>query len=127
MAFCWKSYGFSVVPDVYLDGTNDIIRDRITQDVTGEGSRLKQSEIQFLVDPGQGLVDQVTPYLQLRWSDDQGYTWSNEHWLSIGKQGEYRNRCRKTRLGSFLKTRRFWLRSSSPVKSVILDGWAEFL
>lgn len=110
----------------FYEESNIIVRDRISQDITGEGRRVKQNEMQVLTDPGQGLPNNTIPYLQLRWSDDQGYTWSNEHWKSIGKAGEYKNRAKWNRLGSFLKTRRYWLRSSSPVKSVILDAWGEF-
>jgi hypothetical protein len=32
------------------------------------------------------------PALMLRWSDDGGYTWSNEHWAPIGAMGQFKNR-----------------------------------
>jgi hypothetical protein len=37
--------------------------------------------------------------MMLRWSDDGGFTWSNEHWASIGLAGQTKNRCTWNRLG----------------------------
>ncbi len=34
-------------------------------------------------------VQGVNPQAMLRWSDDGGHTWSNEHWRSMGRIGEY--------------------------------------
>lgn len=39
------------------------------------------------------------PKAMLQWSDDGGYTWSNELWASIGKIGEYQARVNWRRLG----------------------------
>ena len=39
------------------------------------------------------------PQAMLRWSDDGGFTWSHEHWRSIGIQGAYKNRAKWNRLG----------------------------
>jgi hypothetical protein len=50
---------------------------------------------------GQGSDPQV----MLRWSDDGGYTWSSEHWMSMGKIGEYYRRVIWRRLGMTLKLR----------------------
>ena len=41
----------------------------------------------------------------LRWSDDGGHTWSNEHWRSMGKTGEWGRRVIWRRLGMTLKLR----------------------
>jgi hypothetical protein len=41
----------------------------------------------------------------LRWSDDGGHTWSNEHWRHIGKIGEYGRRVIWRRLGMTVKLR----------------------
>lgn len=39
------------------------------------------------------------PQMCLRWSDDGAHTWSNEHWTSCGKMGEYNRRAIWYRLG----------------------------
>jgi hypothetical protein len=41
----------------------------------------------------------------LRWSDDGGHTWSNEHWKSMGMIGEYGKRVLWRRLGMTQKIR----------------------
>jgi len=38
--------------------------------------------------------------LELRWSDDNGYTWSNWHYATVGQIGQYVRKARFSRLGS---------------------------
>jgi len=45
------------------------------------------------------------PQVMLRWSDDGGHTWSNEHWSPLGKIGAYGQRTFWRRLGMTLKLR----------------------
>ena len=45
------------------------------------------------------------PQVMLRWSDDGGHTWSNEHWSPLGKIGAYGHRTFWRRLGMTLKLR----------------------
>jgi hypothetical protein len=45
------------------------------------------------------------PQVMLRWSDDGGHTWSNEHWKSMGKIGQFGYRTIWRRLGMTLKLR----------------------
>jgi hypothetical protein len=56
----------------------------------------------------------LNPTIMLRWSNDGGKTWSNEHWTTAGKVGEYRKRARWSRLGS-ARDRVFELVCSDPV------------
>ena len=60
----------------------------------------------------------------LRWSDDGGHTWSNEHWVGIGKIGEYGRRAIWRRLGMTLKLRDrvYELSGSDPVKIAIMGA-----
>lgn len=46
-----------------------------------------------------------TPQAMLRWSDDGGHTWSNEHWTGMGRMGEYGFRTIWRRLGMTQKLR----------------------
>lgn len=41
----------------------------------------------------------TTPQLQMRYSDDGGYTWSNPRYVSIGGVGAYNQLARFYRLG----------------------------
>jgi hypothetical protein len=45
------------------------------------------------------------PEAMLRWSDDGGHTWSNEHWSPLGRIGAYGHRTFWRRLGMTLKLR----------------------
>lgn len=58
------------------------------------------------------------PQVMLRWSDDGGHTWSNEHWASAGKIGEYKRRTIWRRLGmtTKLRDRVYEVSGADPVK-----------
>jgi hypothetical protein len=64
------------------------------------------------------------PRVMLRWSDDGGHTWSNEHWASMGKIGEYGKRVIWRRLGmtTKLRDRVYEISGSDPVKIAIMGA-----
>lgn len=78
-------------------------------------------EIEF--EGGTGLVtgQGTDPQAMLRWSDDGGHTWSNEHWTGIGKIGEYDNRARWKKLGRS-RDRIYEVKISDPIKVVIVSA-----
>ena len=61
------------------------------------------------------------PQAMLRWSNDGGSTWSNEHWCSIGAMGKYQNRAIWRRLG-FARDRIYEVSVTDPVKAVIISA-----
>lgn len=63
----------------------------------------------------------VSPQAMLRWSNDGGSTWSNEHWVSIGKEGKYKNRAIWRRLGT-ARDRVFEVVVTDPIKAVIVSA-----
>jgi len=70
----------------------------------------------------QNQLDQTTnPQAMLRWSNDGGSTWSNEHWVSIGPLGKYKNRAIWRRLG-WSRDRVFEVVVSDPVNAVIVSA-----
>jgi hypothetical protein len=62
--------------------------------------------------------------VMLRWSDDGGHTWSNEHWASMGKLGEYGKRVIWRRLGmtTKLRDRVYEISGTDPVKIAIMGA-----
>jgi hypothetical protein len=72
------------------------------------------------INTGQGSNSQV----MLRWSDDGGHTWSNEHWASMGKLGEYGKRVIWRRLGmtTKLRDRVYEISGTDPVKIAIMGA-----
>lgn len=63
--------------------------------------RIFHGWLQVEFTPGVGLQTGQgnSPQAMLRWSNDGGFTWSNEHWTSIGAAGETKNRAIWRRLG----------------------------
>jgi hypothetical protein len=51
----------------------------------------------------------------LRWSNDGGLTWGNEHWRSIGADGETKARVIWRRMGA-ARDRVYEVRVSDPVR-----------
>jgi len=75
-----------------------------------------------------GLTLGADPQVMLRWSDDGGHTWSNEHWISMGKIGEYGYRAIWRRLGMTAKLRdRIYEVSGTDPNKIIIVGAELFL
>lgn len=74
----------------------------------------------------KGLVTAIAtdPQVMLRWSDDGGHTWSNEHWRSMGKTGEWGRRVIWRRLGMTLKLRDrvYEVSGTDPIKIAIMGA-----
>jgi len=56
--------------------------------------------MEYSVDLAMYIPGADDPQVMLRWSDDGGKNWSNEHWVSAGKVGEYGTRVNWHRLGT---------------------------
>ena len=77
---------------------------------------------------GQGLQSGqgFDPQVMVRWSNNAGSTWSNEHWKSAGKIGEYSQRVVFRSLGMG-RLRIFEMVVSDPVKWVVQDAQIEVI
>jgi hypothetical protein len=66
----------------------------------------------------------MIPRAMLRWSDDGGHTWSNEHWKSMGQIGQFGFRTIWRRLGMTLKIRDrvYEVSGTDPVKIAIMGA-----
>jgi hypothetical protein len=95
---------------------------------TGQNNlkRTAQHSLQLNCESGVGLNDGQgsDPQVMLRWSDDGGHTWSNEHWSSMGKIGQYYRRVFWRRLGMTLKLRDrvYEVSATDPVKVAIMGA-----
>jgi len=87
--------------------------------ITTSDDLLTESSEDILV--SSATTQGVNPQAMLRWSNDGGSTWSNEHWTSIGKIGRYQNRAIWRRLG-MARDRIFEVSISDPVKAVIVSA-----
>jgi hypothetical protein len=70
-------------------------------------ARTIQHSLQLDCETGVGLNNGQgsDPQVMLRWSDDGGHTWSNEHWRSMGAIGRFGKRTIWRRLGATMKIR----------------------
>jgi hypothetical protein len=95
---------------------------------TGQNNlkRTSQHSLQLDIESGVGLNSGQgsDPEVMLRWSDDGGHTWSNEHWSKIGKIGQFYRRVFWRRLGMTLKLRDrvYELSGTDPVKISIMGA-----
>ena len=114
---------YSLEFDKYTDNGSTIRRLRRAPHITTDLQRQFFEEFQIQFQPGVGLpVGQgQNPQAMLRWSNDGGSTWSNEHWVSIGQIGRYQNRAIWRRLG-WSRDRIFEVAITDPVKAVIVSA-----
>jgi hypothetical protein len=95
---------------------------------TGQNNlrRTAHHSLQLDCETGVGLVtgQGSNPLAMLRWSDDGGHTWSNEHWSPMGAIGQYGKRVFWRRLGMTLKLRDrvYEVSGTDPVKISIVGA-----
>ncbi len=97
-----------------------VIRERVTGKISGEtlgaeyiGRPIFMSRCEIIIKGVPPLGD--APQIMLSWSDDAGYTWSNERLITCGELGNYTFKAVATQLGRFYE-RVFRIRVS--------DEWA---
>jgi hypothetical protein len=92
--------------------------------ITESGLFITTESGDFLISSEAASGLGVDPKVMLRWSDDGGHTWSNEHWSPIGKIGVYQQRVFWRRLGMTLKLRDrvYEVSGTDPVKIAIMGA-----
>jgi len=103
-------------------GLNDVNYIDTVYLATEDGSYLLTESGDYLVTV-EGTAH-VYPQVMLRWSDDGGHTWSNEHWNSMGAIGAYGTRVIWRRLGmtTKLRDRVYEISGTDPVKVSIVGA-----
>jgi len=102
--------------DLKDDAGDEIIRTRISPHMVDEKRLVTHSvfELDMEVGVGNETGQGSDPQVMLKYSNDGGWTWSNERWISAGRLGAYNTRVRWTRLGS-ARDRVYWVSFSDPV------------
>jgi len=92
--------------------------------ITESGFFLTTESGDFLISYEGTPTVGVDPKAMLRWSDDGGHTWSNEHWSPLGRIGVYQHRVFWRRLGMTLKLRDrvYEVSGTDPVKIAIMGA-----
>jgi len=114
---------YSLDNNVFTDNGTVIRRLRRAPHLVSDLQRQYFDELQIQFQPGVGLSTGQgnDPQAMLRWSNDGGSTWSNEHWVSIGKIGRYKNRAIWRRLG-WSRDKIFEVVVTDPIKAVIVSA-----
>jgi hypothetical protein len=93
---------------------------------TNNLKRTAQHSLQLNCETGVGLnLGQGSdPEVMMRWSDDGGHTYSNEHWTKMGRIGAFGYRAFWRRLGMTLKLRDrvYEVSGTDPVKIAIVGA-----
>lgn len=86
---------------VYSDNGAPIRWLRQSPHIGSEARTIKHKRFQLDMQTGVGLQagQGSDPQVGLQWSDDNGQTWSNEYWRSLGAVGKYATRVFWRRLG----------------------------
>lgn len=112
------------------DNGVDIRRLRRTPTVLNEMERIYHAELTVDFDTGQGPQPPLTdgdgnprqPQAMLRFSDNRGKSWSNEHLANCGFAGQYQARAIWRRLGQS-RYRVYELSVTDPIPWVIVDAY----
>jgi hypothetical protein len=118
---------YELKEDVYTDvGGAAIRRFRRGPHIAQEQLLITHSFFQLDMEVGVGLStgQGSDPQVMLRWSNDGGWTWSNEHWQSAGKIGKYKTRVSWHRLGS-ARDRVYEIAVTDPVPWKFIDAHIE--
>lgn len=91
--------------------------------LTEDGDFLLTEDGDYIAVSQTNLTTMI-PRVMLRWSDDGGHTWSNEHWKSMGQIGRYGFRTIWRRLGMTMKIRDrvYEVSGTDPVKIAIMGA-----
>ena len=106
-------------------GLNGYVTNEVIYLQTENDNYLITESDDYLIAEQQAIATQgADPQVMLRWSDDGGHTWSNEHWASMGKIGEYYKRVIWRRLGmtTKLRDRVYEVSGTDPVKIAIMGA-----
>jgi hypothetical protein len=121
----------TLVWEYYDPALNDVILtesgDGLVQEDGGQIVIVDASTIiggALLTELSTASASGIDPQVMLRWSDDGGHTWSNEHWRSMGLTGQWGRRVIWRRLGMTLKLRDrvYEVSGTDPIKIAIMGA-----
>lgn len=105
--------------DTYTDNGAAIERIRACPHIANDGNYTFFHSLELFMQTGVGLPSGQgeNPQVMLSWSDDGGYSWSNELFATVGAIGERHTRVQWRRLGKS-RDRVFKVAISDPIKVV---------
>ena len=110
-------------PDVFAEW-GDTQRMLMTcPSINRENQPIRHQRLELVFETGVGTISGqgVNPQAMLRFSDDGGRTWSNEHWRSMGAQGQFRTRVHWDRIG-MSRDRVYEVSITDPVRRTLIEA-----
>jgi hypothetical protein len=103
-------------------------RERWFPVISQEQQRLFFQKLQVDLQAGNGLTtgQGSAPLMEIDWSDDGGFTWSNIRFTPSGPLGQYQRRVIERMLGQS-RSRVFRLAVSDPVQWIVVDGYMDLI
>ncbi len=127
----WNSGNIYAMSIAYLDDNGTPIRRcRRAPHISTEREWIYFQKLEVQMEVGDGPIPALLdgagnprgPQVMLRWSNDGGRTWGNEHWVSAGQVGEYEDRVRWLRLGR-ARDRVFEIAVTDPIAWRIVEAY----
>lgn len=109
-----------VDPDAYEEYGTEIVWQRITSMISNEGKPLVCDSMQLICETGVGPSDGTDPQVSLSTSEDNGHSFGNEKFRSMGQIGEYGTRVIFRRLGRFYQ-KVFKLQGTMQARLALID------
>ncbi len=123
---------YSMDIGTYEDNGKPIRRARRAPHISSEQERIFHYKLQLDLEVGDGPIPPLQdgagnardPQIMLRWSDDGGETWSNEHWIGAGQAGTFKTRAVWNRLG-LARDRVYEVAVTDPIAWRIIDAYLD--
>jgi hypothetical protein len=112
--------------DEYTENGAELERVRVTGVTHADQNRFRVSAVEVYVSVGISALSNSDHLIEMSYSDDGGYTWSNWQQRSLGAQGGYNTRIVWRRLG-VARDRTWRMRVSSPVKVDVIAASASMM
>jgi hypothetical protein len=121
-----KGVIYTLKPDVFTDNGLPIAREIVSKHISNNYLQEAIHSLQLDFETGVGTINGQgsNPQAMLQVSRDNGHTWGNERWTSMGSIGRYKTRAKWNRLGAgrdFV----FKVRVTDPVKFSLTGGSIE--
>ena len=100
--------------NTFTDNGEPILRERTTPHITNSMDRIYYGNMTIDFLTGSSLDMTLDPQIMMQFSDDGGFTWSDERWETAGMTGQYGVKVQFPRLGA-ARSRVFRIRCSDPI------------
>jgi hypothetical protein len=118
----WEGYDPALNDVILTEAGDELVQEDGGQIVVDFGPSVAGGKL--LIQKSKIETFAIDPQVMLRWSDDGGHTWSNEHWRSMGLTGQWGRRVIWRRLGMTLKLRDrvYEVSGTDPIKIAIMGA-----